>query len=272
MDKINLKFELRQNFGGNSKYKEFEINDNTDYRLLSVSGLDTPEREIITTSLSSSEGVSYRGESIKERYITISFDYVGNDKEFGRNEIIETFGRYIDQGTLQVIKGKKIKRIDFFIKSFQVPLNNINEVVNCTIELICPNPFFYVFNSDIATYSGESKILIPNSGTVETGFEMEIVPTSLISVVNFYYSSKFYMKINQEIPVGAKLLINTNNGEKSIKYVNSSNRDTNITHLLENGSTFLKAYPNGGVSAFLNDELINNATIKVTVKPKFWGV
>ena len=255
MDKISLKFIKDDS--------TLEINDNSSYKLLKIEGIDTSELNINSSDNATYDGGVMLSKRITKRPISISVDYQGRDLARKRQELIKFFNLK-SEGVLIVEYGEIKRAIKYHIEKFSLPLENIYQGITFNIDLICLEPFFKNINEsrvDISNWLGkftfplvlkeEGIILglkepnlmanIINDGDVDTGLKIVLTANSECNsprVVNAVTGE--YIEVNIDLIAGDKLIINTNQGVKSIKRERNG-VETSVLAFLNIESTFLKA-------------------------------
>lgn len=115
-----------------------DINDNVNYVVLSVSGLNPPPASIFTAKSPNRKGVKYNGSTLNERNIVITIKILG-DIEANRNAL------YAWVDTEQYCKvhyknGLKNVYCEGHVQDCEIDLFTDNEVVD--LAIICENPYW----------------------------------------------------------------------------------------------------------------------------------
>ena len=126
-------------------YLETNLNsfaiDDTLYSLVSIDGIDASSFSLNATSNAIQDGSVVYSKKIERRYITISADYRGDNLSRARREIISFFNPKNSGKLIVDFTGSK-KMIEYEVSDLSIPMTNIHDTLNFTVELMCPNPFF----------------------------------------------------------------------------------------------------------------------------------
>lgn len=115
-----------------------DINDNENYVVLAVSGLNPPSADIYTSKSPNRKGVKYNGSTLNERNVVVTVKILG-DIEANRNAL------YAWTDTEQYCKvyyrnGAKDVYCEGYVQDCEIDLFTDNEVVS--LAIVCPNPYW----------------------------------------------------------------------------------------------------------------------------------
>lgn len=274
--------------------KSLEL-DETNYKIISIEGIDYPELDISTTSNAHYDGSYINSKRADKRTVTIQAEYQLSDIETERDELISFFN-FKNVGTLIVDYSKRKKSIQYNISDFQSKVNNINDKLTFEVELLCTEPYLRdvtEIKRDIAIWRGSfhfplrcttnNKIVmgvkepslianINNTGDVETGMIIEF--RALGTVKNpslFNINTREFIKINTTMTAGEIIRVNTNVGHKSIIKINND-AETKIMNLLDIDSTFLQLAVGDNLFRYNADDGFNFMEVSIYFNPSYLGV
>lgn len=279
-------------------YLETNLNsfaiDDTLYSLVSIDGIDASSFSLNATSNAIQDGSVVYSKKIERRYIAISADYRGDNLSRARREIISFFNPK-NSGKLTVDFSGSKKMIEYEVSDLNIPMTNIHDTLNFTVELMCPNPFFKEsVDEKITVANWESKFSFPltipengvvfasrkpsvivnvfNKGDVSTGMVIEFKAVGAVqtpSLINL--NTQEFLKINRVMQAGEVITINTNQGNKKITS-ELNNRTTNIFNELSFDSTFLQLDLGDNLFRYDAESDLNNLEIDVYYNPRYLGV
>jgi len=236
-DKFTMKLEL----GGRS----FFIRRGGEFRLLSASGLEAAEYELVIVG-GSTDGSYVAGARFGPRKITLELEPAG-DAEASHAALISALSPK-NSGTLTVTRRNVTRKIAFVPCSAEFLQPDIFTPAKIVLTLLCPDPFFtdpddtvvsfrktaplltFPFNSfaGCGISSGIWRIsdtaIITNTGDADIGIVCTIRAVGG-TVVNpsVELEGAGFVKLYTVLDDGSVLSINTRRGEKSV-YINGENR------------------------------------------------
>ncbi|MCI5630190.1 MAG: phage tail family protein [Clostridium sp.] len=269
--------------------------DETNYKIISIEGIDYPELDISTTSNAHYDGSYINSNRADKRTITIQAEYQFNDTEIERDKLLSFFN-FKNVGTLIIDYSKRKKSIQYNISDFKSKIDNVNDKLNFEVELLCTEPYLRdVAESklDIALWRGafhfplrcttKNKIImgvkepslianINNTGDVETGMIIEF--RALGTVKNpslFNINTREFIKVNTTMSAGEIIRINSNIGHKSIvKEIDGI--QNKIMNLLDIDSTFLQLSVGDNLFRYDADDGFDFMEVSIYFNPSYLGV
>lgn len=269
--------------------------DETNYKIISIEGIDYPELDISTTSNAHYDGSYINSNRADKRTITIQAEYQFNDTEIERDKLLSFFN-FKNVGTLIIDYSKRKKSIQYNISDFKSKIDNVNDKLNFEVELLCTEPYLRdVAESklDIALWRGafhfplrctaNNKIImgvkepslianINNTGDVETGMIIEF--RALGTVKNpslFNINTREFIKVNTTMSAGEIIRINSNIGHKSIvKEIDGI--QNKIMNLLDIDSTFLQLSVGDNLFRYDADDGFDFMEVSIYFNPSYLGV
>ena len=274
--------------------KSLEL-DETNYKIISIEGIDYPELDISTTSNAHYDGSYINSKRADKRTVTIKAEYQFNDAEIERDKLLSFFN-FKNVGTLIIDYSKRKKSIQYNISDFKSKIDNVNDKLNFEVELLCTEPYLRdVAESklDIALWRGafhfplrcttKNKIImgvkepslianINNTGDVETGMIIEF--RALGTVKNpslFNINTREFIKVNTTMSAGEIIRINSNIGHKSIvKEIDGM--QNKIMNLLDIDSTFLQLSVGDNLFRYDADDGFDFMEVSIYFNPSYLGV
>ena len=269
--------------------------DETNYKIISIEGIDYPELDIGTTSNAHYDGSYINSKRADKRTVTIKAEYQFNDTEIERDKLLSFFN-FKNVGTLIIDYSKRKKSIQYNISDFKSKIDNVNDKLNFEVELLSTEPYLRdVAESklDIALWRGafhfplrcttKNKIImgvkepslianINNTGDVETGMIIEF--RALGTVKNpslFNINTREFIKVNTTMSAGEIIRINTNVGHKSIAKI-TNDTETKIMNLLNIDSTFLQLSVGDNLFRYDADDGFDFMEVSIYFNPSYLGV
>ena len=168
--------------------------DITEFFLLSLDGVYSVKNAVKTTQNATTDGSSYEGEGLEERYITITAQMRRNYQE-NRDHLSRVFKKGTP-GTFYHTENGRTRKIEYYVESLEVEEKGI--LRSCTISLKCPNPYYkdnetthiemasWKSNLEFAvevseegmefgTWSKETIKVVDNDSTTSIGIKMTII-------------------------------------------------------------------------------------------------
>lgn len=289
---MDIKLKLKSN------NKILEINNNSEYKLVEISGVESGALELNVGAISQGDGSYLINKRIQNRPISITVDYRGSNKEIERQNLISFFNPK-SNGTLTLSYGSFEKEIEYEIEGFYLKLANVHEILSFTVDLMCVNPFWQDIDQskvDIALWIGDFHfpLFIPkdkgitmghrapslivnvvNKGQVSTGMIIEFkAKGTLTNPSLFNVNTREFIKINKGMVAGEVIKINTNFGKKKILQ-ELNGVTTNILNYIDvvgGGNTFLQLEPGDNLFRYDADSNLDNLEVSIYYSNNYLGV
>lgn len=232
----------------------------SDYQVVSVEGLNPPEAEIYTSAVANMDGAKFKSSKLQMRNLVLTIKINGN-VEANRIHIYE----YMATGKwckIYYSNGSRNVFIEGYVETIECPLFTINQEMQ--ISIVCPIPYLkslqtiyadiskqfpnFEFPFDIEEEGREFSILditreglILNNGEISAGAIITLTAKSdgIINPIIYDVNTAEYISLDVTLNEGDILIINTNKGEKSIKKI-VDGVETNAINSLVAGSTWLQ--------------------------------
>lgn len=267
-----------------------------NFGIISVDGIESAEFEHYNVANSFYDGCTIYKTRIKQRFITINFEYTKEeDKEEKRQELIKFFNPF-STGNLIVKYGNIERVIEYKVENVSMKINNVNNLLNVIVDLICPNPYWTEpggITNNIAYWQGtfefplsidiNNKIEfgrrndalianIENLGDVQCGFVVEFKAQGAVknpSLLNVL--TREFIKINRVMKAGEIITVDTRFNKKKV-ISKFEGDETNIVNFIDLDSTFIQLNKGDNYFKYEAEENISNLEIKITHNNWYLGV
>lgn len=268
------------------------INDNVNYVILSVSGLNPPSAAIFTAKSPNRKGLKYNGSSLDGRNMIITVKILG-DIERNRNALYD----WVDSEQYCKIhyqNGLKKVYCEGYVETCEVNPFTDNEIFD--ISILCPDPywkdlqeieveiastlkqFIFPFAIDSAgipfsTLRGITEATVYNSGT-ETGFSFIIRCGGDIQNLAIYDvsdTSKVF-RLNTTLEKDWIVEINTEGSPKTCKATKPDGTTENLLKYLASSPTWFTLKKGMNHFGYTADSGVNDVEMSISYTNKYLGV
>ncbi len=271
----------------NSKGAIIELTDNEDnYQVADIEGLDPPNANINTTSYASGDGSSFSSSKLQNREIVITV-YINGDVQKNRLTLYKYF-RSKEWCKIYYKNESRDVYIEGYVQTLEVPQFVQKEVAQ--ISILCPNPYFKDMKKIIQSISKiikkftfpfsinenepipfsslklEKTTNIINDSESKTGLIIEVKfigNVKKLELRNIDTGEKFIIDYN--FTKNDKLIINCNKGSKSVILERDGIR-YNLIPYVRKGFTFFQLEPGDNVFSFLADDGIDDILVDINFK------
>ena len=272
-----------------------DINDNVNYVVLAVSGLNPPAASIFTSKSPNRKGVKYNGSTLNERNIVITIKILG-DIEANRNAL------YAWMDTEQYCKvyyknGLKNVYCEGHVQDCEIDLFTDNEVVD--LAIICENPYWKDLNEISADISNVLKqftfpFAIDSNGVpfstlrdsnttsilnvgAETGIRITVrcngeVENLVIFDAKEATEQTGAFRLNMTLQAGETVVIDTDASPKTCKLYKPDGTVENILKYVGANPTWFTLKKGINAFGFFADNGTTNVEITIGYTNKFLGV
>lgn len=273
--------------------QELIISKASVYRLVNYDGIEAADYDLTVVGNAVTDGGYIQSARIGARNISVTF--MIHDKaqtETLRSWLISYLKPKVE-GTLYVSRNGVTRRIacQLATKPDFTQANIIDDRLAVSINLICPQPYFLDENDTVVRHlvfmptlnfpltflpGGGVTVgvqivsdttVIENTGDTDIGIVCEITADKgAITNPKISIDSVNYVRVIKVLEIGDSIEINTNPGEKDIKYNGVSNFIYDIT------SVFFSVSPGTHTITITADAGANNAASEYTYALKYLGV
>ena len=251
-----------------NKYgQEIQLTGNSNYQVVSISGITPPRANVNTTRLATQDGSVFNSSYLQNRNIVMKIQPVRNIEQARLN--LYKFFKVKDYVKLRFTTKQRTVWTEGYIESLEIDLNENPQFAQ--VSIICPYPYLKAINP-IVTLFADGSAVVDNPSDEDGGAVFELLATGAVSVpeiINVTTMESF--AINKTIDNGDKIILNTRRGEKGLWLIHNGEA-TNIINDMIHGSSWisLRSGENRlGISA-LDGE--TNLEGNVTLEPIFEGV
>ncbi len=284
----------------NDKGENVEITYSFPYFLQQLLGADGTSTDITSTKGVVQDGVSINNVSLQPRGLQIIGYIKEKDKSLlarRRARLMQVFNPKI-KGILQYEYGNVKKQIrvqvesaPYFAKAF-----NVFNVLNFTIDLIAPNPYWQDISeskTDISTETGniEFPLEIPteglelsirtisfitniyNQGDVDTPIKVTLKAVgTVVNPVIENLDTGEYIRVKRTLAEGDTLEINTAFGNKRVEIIKPDGSRENVFHYIDYKSTFFSLSDGDNTIKYDAEVGENNLDVSIYYTPNYLGI
>ena len=257
----------------------------SDYQVLSIDGLNPPSAKINTILTTSVDGAKFNSSKLETRNIVIRIK-INGDIETNRLNLYN-YCRTKDWSKFYYENGTRNIYIECYVEQVECDLFTKNEIMQ--ISLLCPNPYFkdlYVIYNDLSkirklfefpfaidsagiefsNYNYDSVINIQNVSESESGIIITTNFKDSVGLVEIKNTSNGeYFKIDYDFIYGDKLIIDTNKGEKSVVLIRNAVIINMFPYIIY-GSTFFQLQQGDNYFTYLVDDLIYDDKVEMIIE------
>lgn len=277
----------------NNRGEMLQLSQNEDFYIVEkVEGLSPVKSNIITTSMANFDGEFFKHARLEMRNIVITLRIKG-DVENNRVNLYEFFNTK-DKIKLHYENDHRRVSIEGYCENFECDLFTQNETAQ--ISIICPSPYWESMEEIITDISKKfsnfefpfsipyegvelssvnlnKNTLVINGGDVETGIiiEIESEADGIRNPIIYNADTGDFIKINEVLNDGEKIIIDTNKGKKSIiKIVDGM--EYNIINDLDLSSKWLQLKKGNQFFTYSADSLSEELIVTIKRSNKYSGV
>ncbi len=275
----------------NSNQQVAWINDETNYALINISGIQPPKATIQCGTLYHMDGSMFLHSRIEQRNIVLTLQIL-QETQLNRQRLTQIF-KPKQKGSLKIILLEKTVMIDAYCESIEV--SPMSWPVRAIISLLCPQPYFediqtthlemasithrLMFPLDIpstgirlGTIAPATAINAYNPGDIELGFTIRFQCVAIVEnpkLINLQTGE--YIQLQVEMQPGEIIEIHTEAGQKRIEQIHANQR-INLFHTLKLGSIFLQLKEKDNVLYATSDVNPSALMTEIFYRPKYSGI
>lgn len=269
-----------------------DINDNQNYVVLSVSGLNPPSASIFTTRSPNRKGSKYNGSTLNERNIVIRIKILG-DVEANRNALYEW--TYTEQYVKVHYKnGLRDVYCEGHIEDHDNDYFTDNEVVS--LAILCENPYWkdlqeiiteitnllaqFTFAFAIDSYGIPFSTIRDSNATsvfnygAETGIRLTINCKGTVKNITIYDATDSSRRLAIKTTLGEGWLveIDTTASPKTVKAYKPDGSVINLMRYISHNPTWFTLKKGNNSFAFMADDGQSNMEVSVAFTNSYLGV
>lgn len=275
----------------NNKGEVLNLTTSSKYTLYKITGLQPPVSMINTSNNATSDGVTVNSVRVDKRNIVLYIAFEG-DIEESRINLYKYFPLK-QTVTIYFKNGKRDVRIEGKVELVECDLFTNRQVAQ--ISVICPQPYFKAIN-DIVSYFSEISSLfsfpfsipasgvefsaittnirksIINSGDVASGLIIDMYAIgTVVNPVIYDVFKRTHIKLMLSMEANDRIIINTNQGEKSVTLIRGGVATNVLGHLYPD-SSWLTLEAGDNVFTYDADSGVSNLQLTFTSSVLYGGV
>lgn len=275
----------------NEKGEQLELTHNENYDVMNIEGTGPPTGTINTINISGVDGSYFNSSRVEQRNLVLTLN-IKSPIELNRLNLY----KYIHVKRPIKVYFKNQNRdvyIEGYVETFEINLFGMTQQPQ--ISIICPKPFWndmedivtdfsniislfeFPFNIssdgiEISQYELSQNRLV-DAGDVETGatFEFSATTSQVLNPIIYNRTTQQFFGLNVDMSKGDKIVINTNQGEKSITLIRGTVK-TNLLSKRKSGSNWLQLLPGENEISYNADEGVENLNLNILITRKYEGV
>lgn len=255
--------------------------DEQNYQVLNVTGLNPPEAEIYTNAVAGMDGEKFKSTKLQMRNLVLTIK-INGEVEANRIHLYEYFktGAWCK---IYYSNGSRSVYIEGYCETIECPLFEMKQQMQ--ISIVCPEPYFkslmtiyadiskqfaaFEFPFEIEEEGIEFSILdvdretvVTNGGEITSGLIITLTARNgnVAYPILYNVNTGEHMLINLVMQEGDVVIINTNKGSKSVKKI-SNGIETNVINAFMAGSSWFQLPV--GSTVFTYQATYNDAGLKV---------
>ena len=242
----------------NDKGDTLELTNNPSYKVYKIEGLNPPQATVNSSVNATRDGSKINSVRLGDRNIVI-YTTIEGDVEANRINLYKYFPL------------KKTVKLYFNNDSRNVYIEGTVEIIECDlfsskqvaqISLICPQPYFKDVDNLVTSFGDVSKLFafpfsmpktgveisaittnvrkaIVNTGDVESGIIIKLFATgTVVNPIIYDVLKRTQLRLNFTMLSGDTVVINTNQGEKTIELIRSGINHNILGNMTPSSSWF----------------------------------
>jgi len=259
-----------------------------------INGLGDVDADVQTQKAPYQDGTTFLDSILTPRMINFKLIILGsNDDEISsrRSELARVFNPKSGEGVLEIVYGNVVRVIDAVAE--HVPIyqsgndNRMSSYQYGLIDLICPNPYWqstavteepafeplfsFPFEGVFEMGMQRDQRIIFNDGDALAPLQVEFFGPALNPKIINNTTGEF-IKINQELFEGERMMIDTSDGNKSVFFVDALGVKRNVFNWIDLDSTFFKIIVGENDIEYTADSDIQGAIVNISYSKLYTAV
>lgn len=265
----------------------------SNFGILNLEGVESLEKNIITSPMALSDGEVYQGQKKQPRNITIEFEALNNNRNEEYRDYFVHFLNNDKRKKIIVTMNNTTRKIYGYVTNWSFSNPYIYEPIRVNISLTCPNPLFLNmsdFGQNIASINNRfafpltipqnrgvvmgyktfnKKLNIENNGDYTTGIIIifKAVRGTVVTPSLTKISTNEFLKVNDTMEKGDTIRIETNLGKKTV-----FKNDINISNKLTRDSTYFQVTKGRNIIEYNAEEGYTNLDVYIYYTPTYGGI
>lgn len=263
------------------------------FYLSKVEGLGDVAADTQRQKAAYQDGSTYLDSVLDDRPLMIEFLIVQDDGyadvSAARIQIARVFNPKLGLGTLRYENGHVVREIAAVADSVPIyPDGPRTETIQKgLINLICPNPYWkslsvteepafeplfqFPFEGIFEMGMQRDRRIIVNDGDAPAPLNIEFFGPALNpKIIN--NTTGEYIKVNQELLEGERMMIDTSDSNKSVYFIDSSGNQRNVFNWIDLNSTFFKLIIGENDIEYTADSDIQGAIVNISYSKLYTAV
>lgn len=210
------------------------LTGNSNYQVVSISGITPPKATINTTRLATQDGSIFNSSFLQNRNIVMKIQPVRNIEQSRLN--LYKFFKVKNYVKLSFRTSRRTVWTEGYVESLEIDLNENPQFAQ--ISIICPDPWLKAEDPIITLFDeGSATVNNPSDETSGAVFELQATGEVVVpEIINTTTMESF--AINKTMANGDKIILNTRRGEKGLWFVHNG-EITNIINYMIHGSSWI---------------------------------
>ena len=251
-----------------------------------IEGLGEVDVDVQTQKAPYQDGSTYTDSLLQERAINFEVVIKGisdTDISNKRSELSKVLSPKLGEGLLEVTYGTVVRVINAIVEhvpNFPSGIENRGSSYQIgLIDFICPNPYWrsttvteepafeplfsFPFEGQFEMGMQRDQRIIFNDGDSPAPIFVEFFGPALNPVI-INNTTGEYIKVNQELLEGERMMIDTSDGSKSVYFVDSLGEERNVFNWIDLNSTFFKLVVGENDIEYTADSDIQGAIVNIS--------
>jgi len=251
-----------------------------------IEGFGDVDADIQTQKSPYQDGSSFTDALFEERFIGFEVSIIGSDDtdiSNKRSQLAGILNPKLGEGLLEVTYGSVVRMINAIAESVpKYPSGNDNRGLRFQVGLVnlrCPNPYWrsntiteepafeslfsFPFEGDVLMGMQRDQRIISNDGNSPAPLFVEFFGPALNPVI-INNTTGEYIKVNQELFEGERMMIDTSDDNKSVYFVDATGVERNVFNWIDLNSTFFKLVVGENDIEYTADSDIQGAVVNIS--------